>query len=614
VRLLSVAIGVAGALMFTLAPAVEPVPASRHVLLLHQAGVAAPIRARFNAAFVEQLRGAAFPIDLYEETIEADRFPGAAQSAIVTDYLRRKYADTRIDAIVTQGVIPLSFVRRNRALFNGAPIVAVASPAGSVAGSADDVTGLQGGYFIEGTLDLALTLCPDTRRVYVIDGAAGNTGELQAEVERQFKGRPIELVYLRDLPLTELVRRVAAVPPRSVVFFLRQMLGTETQSADPVHALARVTAVSPVPVFSQLEEFMGRGIVGGYIWRFETDARRMADMAAKIAGGARPQDIAVDRVTYGTLLDWQQLQRWKIPASRIPHDAIVLFRTPTFFEQYRGYVVTGGIVFALQLGLIVVLMIERESRRRAEADASRTRESLSHLTRVSAMGQLTASLAHELNQPLTGILCNARAARNLLSRGPVPASEISDILDAIVDEDKRAADVIGRIRDLVTKRTTERAPLDMNEVVERVTNLVRRDSAVRQVSIRAQPAPGGAPVTGDRVQLQQVILNLLLNAIEASSSSSSRLPHEVAVSFDTTEPRGVHLVVRDSGSGLPAGAETRIFEPFYTTKASGMGMGLSIAQSIVEAHGGRIWAAPAGTRGAEFHVTLPRLDRSTAPR
>jgi signal transduction histidine kinase len=592
----------------------EDPPRAKRVLLLHQAGVGGPIRPKFDAAFVEALRSDdSVPIDLYEEAIETERFPGAEQARLLREYLKNKYADRKIDVIVAQGIRPLTFARENRELFGDPPIVTTVAPAGEL-DTSDNIIGLQGGFWIDGTIDLAQTLLPDTCCVFVVDGTRDNNGDVEAEVRRRWKdrNRRLRLVYLRDLVLRDLLSRIAAIPEHSVVLFVRQTMRNRLQDLDEFEGLAHVLAASPVPVFTQIEEFMGRGVVGGYIWRFETDARRMAEIAKLLARGTRPRDIPPGRNTYTTMLDWHQLERWHISESRVPAAALVLFREQSFFELYRRYVVGGLIVFAAQLVLIVGLLAERAWRRRAEAEARRTRDNLAHLTRVSAMGELAASLAHELNQPLTGILCNARAATHLLASDNPQLPELKEILQDIVSEDKRASDIISRMRDLVSKRASERTPVDVNEIVLSMTNLVTGDSRVRQVSLGLDLAADPLMIEGDRVQIQQVVLNLLLNAIEAASSSD-HLPHEVVIKTDASDRHSVHVIVRDNGIGLPEGPENQVFEPFYTTKASGMGMGLSIARSIVESHAGTIWATNHNGRGAEFHVTLPRLEATGTP-
>jgi two-component system sensor kinase FixL len=272
--------------------------------------------------------------------------------------------------------------------------------------------------------------------------------------------------------------------------------------------------------------------------------------------------------------------------------------------------VEAGLLVFLQFMLITGFLIERSRRKRAEKDSEQTREHLTHLSRVSALGELAASLAHEVNQPLTSILLNAQTAIHLLSSSRVQAEELQAILQDIVDDDLRASEVIVRIRELASHHATERIPISVNEVVQEVTKLVNKDLLLRQVSLDVNLAPDLSVVEGDRVQLKQVVLNLLINAVEAVSLSN-RDPGTVAIRTEMSVDRSVHVVVQDNGSGLPNGMEQKVFEPFYTTKKSGMGMGLSIARSIIESHGGNIWANPGAERGAEFHFALPALNAKT---
>jgi PAS domain S-box-containing protein len=354
-------------------PAAQSPRATGSVLLLQQSDTGGAPLTRFDAAFIDALHSATSgSIELYAENIDSERFPGAAQARVFTDYLAKKYAGRKMDVIVAQGMRGLTFARQHRALFGNPPIVTTVAPAG-VLNHKDNIIGLQGGFWIEGTLALATQLLPDTRAVYVIDGVRNGTGDMEAEVRRQWKAnaqyRNLTLVYLRNLELSDVVSRVAAVPPHSIVLLVRQTMRTQSQDVDRFESLAQVLRASPVPVFTQIEDFIGHGVVGGYVWRFGTDARRMADMATLIASGTSPHDIQFGRNSYDTMLDWQQLRRWGIAESRIPSGSIVLSRPKSFFEVYGGYVAAGAAVFTAQFTLIVGLLAQRSRRRRAEEDA-----------------------------------------------------------------------------------------------------------------------------------------------------------------------------------------------------------------------------------------------------
>jgi len=258
-------------------------------------------------------------------------------------------------------------------------------------------------------------------------------------------------------------------------------------------------------------------------------------------------------------------------------------------------------------GGVVVSRTDITERKRAELDAQRSRQELAHVTRVSTMGELTASLAHELNQPLTGILTNAQAARRFLEFTPPDLGEVRAILADIIDDDKRASEVIQRLRDLLRKGDVEFRPLDVHALIREVVKLVSSDLVIRNVTVNLDLAPLRPVVGGNRVQLQQVVLNLLLNGMEAMADGDGR-ERPLVVRTECTEARTVRVSVQDAGTGLREGTQDLVFEPFYTTKANGMGMGLSIARSIIEAHNGVIWVQNNPTIGATVSFDLPLAD------
>jgi signal transduction histidine kinase/integral membrane sensor domain MASE1 len=252
----------------------------------------------------------------------------------------------------------------------------------------------------------------------------------------------------------------------------------------------------------------------------------------------------------------------------------------------------------------VITQTETTERRSAEIAVEQSRRALAHVARVSTVGELTASLAHQLNQPLTGIMSNAQAALRMLSRTPPDVLKIRDALSDVVDADKRAKDVIQRLHELLRKGELDMTVIDVDLAIRDISRLVADEALTRNISIRLELGPAPRLVKADRVQLQQVVLNLLLNAIEAigDDHGSERV---VAISSDFREPGTVVVSVQDSGAGIPLEAVDLVFEPFYTTKPTGMGMGLPIARSIVESHGGRISMRRAPARGMIAEFTLP---------
>ena len=246
-------------------------------------------------------------------------------------------------------------------------------------------------------------------------------------------------------------------------------------------------------------------------------------------------------------------------------------------------------------------------RRFTEGELQRQRGELAHLSRVATLGELSGSLAHELNQPLAIILSNAQAAQRLLAQNPPDLNEVRDILDDIVIADRRAGEVIKRLRALLKRGEADRQRLDLTAVIDEVLVLTRSDLISRGVSV-AQKRTAGLPfISGDHIPLQQVFLNLLTNACDAMADNP---PGERRVTIEAVaEGANVHVLIRDLGCGLPQDPD-RIFEPFYTTKPQGLGMGLPICRTIIAAHGGRLWAGSNAGRGTTFHLELPGAEAS----
>jgi two-component system, LuxR family, sensor kinase FixL len=243
-------------------------------------------------------------------------------------------------------------------------------------------------------------------------------------------------------------------------------------------------------------------------------------------------------------------------------------------------------------------------RKETEAELQRNRQELAHVTRISTMGELAASLAHELNQPLTAILSNAQAALRFMNANPSDLKEVREILKDIVQDDSRASAVIQRMRALVKKEEVVFAPLDLAEVIRDVARLVHSDAVLLNVDVALELNSGLPLVRGDRVQMQQVVLNLILNAFEALKDRSVN-ERRIVLQAGPDGADAVRVAVRDNGTGMSSENLDKIFQPFYTTKRDGLGMGLSISRSIIEAHGGCLWAVNNPDRGATFSFTVP---------
>jgi signal transduction histidine kinase len=282
-----------------------------------------------------------------------------------------------------------------------------------------------------------------------------------------------------------------------------------------------------------------------------------------------------------------------------------------FGLEYRCAILDGEAWYVMSVeplrqadGGAVISHRDITDRKRAEMTVQRHYRELAHMARVAMMGELAASLAHELNQPLTAILSNAQAALRFLTANPPDVDEVRAILADVVEDDQRAGEVIRRLRNLLRKGEVEFLPLNLNQLTQEVVRMLHSDAIIRHVAIVVELDPDLPPVPGDRVQLQQVLLNLMLNGFEAMAERATD-DRQMVVRTQWVDAKTIQVAVQDCGSGLDEDVLALIFEPFYSTKSEGMGMGLSICRSILDMHGGRLWAANNLDRGATFYFSLP---------
>jgi C4-dicarboxylate-specific signal transduction histidine kinase len=298
-------------------------------------------------------------------------------------------------------------------------------------------------------------------------------------------------------------------------------------------------------------------------------------------------------------LGWmRKIHPQKIHPQKIHPDDVACGK-PVFdaYGEFRGYRRTSTDVTAILRA------------QRAEASLRRVQAELARVSRVTTLGQLTASIAHEVTQPLASARNNARAALNFLDKQPPDLGEVREALSCIVGDTDRAGNIIERIRDHVKKTPPQKHRFDLNEAINEAIGLARSAIAENAVSLHIHFTEKLPPVQGDRVQLQQVLLNLVLNAVEAMDAVKAEA-RELSISTEQTQTKGVLVAVRDSGPGVDPENLDRVFEAFYTTKFNGVGMGLAICRSIIEAHGGRLWAEANELRGGVFRFTLPNAENS----
>ncbi len=552
------------------------------------------------------------PIEFYTESLDASRFPNARHYREFEDYLKNKYAGQKLDLV-------MAFMAGDFTLADELPSSVVADvPVVFVAVSELEMpdtlkqrllTGLVQRFDIGGTIKFILQLQPETRRIVVIGGSAKRDQPALDQISsaaESFDG--VKFEFWTNVPIS-VVRAKAAMLPQDTVILLSTVQRDSSGAMFNTPQVARTLApFASVPVYVLGSGLIGSGALGGSVVNLESLGTRAAQIGLQTLNGTPASQIPITTLTNGTpMVDWRTLERWNIKPNRLPANCVVHYRPLTLWEQHQILITFTGAVLLAQALTIAALLAQRHHRRQAEAEILRQRTELAHVARVSTMGQLASALTHELNQPLGAILRNAEAAEIFLQSDKPNLDEIRAILADIRRDDRRAGSVIDRMRTLYKRRNPVSAHLDVRELVEDTLALARHDAAAREVKLSVE-IPARLPAArGDRVHLQQVLLNLVLNAMDAASTMP-KSRRSVLVRAGETADGKLQLAVIDLGSGIAPDNAERIFEPFFTTKPDGMGMGLAISRTIIEAHGGDIWVETNALTGTKFTFTIPRAE------
>ncbi|MDH2384983.1 ATP-binding protein [Bradyrhizobium sp. CER78] len=544
-----------------------------------------------------------FPVAIAPDSESAERQ--------LAEYLNALYLNNPPDLIVAFGAPAAGFAQRHRAgLFPATPMLLAAIDARRIQetrlGANDAVVPVW--IDISALFGNILQVLPKTQTIAVVIGNSPNEQFWVQEIQSRLgplKDR-VNLLFWNDLSFEEILRRAATLPRDSAIFWIQPQIDVTGAVHEGERALKRLHAVANAPIFSHDDAFFAGEIVGGPMTSVEQGSTAAADVAARILGGTKAGEIRTPVLQYGPAkYDWRELKRWGIPESRLPPGSEILFRPPSTWDLYRWQVLALFLAIFLQAVLITVLLYERRGRLSAEIQLRQRMSELAHVNRYSTAGELTASIAHELNQPLGAILVNAESMEKMLASPSPDIGELLQIASDIRRDDERAGKVIQHVRSLMKKTPIDIKPLDLNDVVSETLDFVSSLAIARDVQLRGSTAQVPLPVNGDRTQLQQVLLNLIVNALDATADKPIR-ERIITIRTWRSDHRAA-FSTSDTGPGIAAEHLQQIFEPFFSMKPAGMGMGLSIARTIVEAHGGTITAHNQSHGGAIFSVTLPLI-------
>ena len=541
-------------------------------------------------------------VDYFREYLEIEHLNGDDAALGLRDSIKRKFQNRPIDVVIAHTTPLRDFVLRFREeLFPGAVIVFQGMGDLDSAVHAKGITGIDTAAGLRDTLALALRLHPSTRRVVVLVRALdGRYLEMVRPFLDPFADR-VQITYVVDRPVKTLLGELAALPSDALVFYIQYSADEPGTPLSQTRIAELIGAASAVPIYGVVDTQVGTGAVGGWMRTNRSLGLQLGTLALRILAGEPAERLGVQPADLVPVFDWRQLRRWHIDPGALPPRSEIRFREPTAWERYRWQIVATSLIVGVQFATIVGLLVQRTRRREAQQALLESQERLAQASRLTALGEFAASIAHEVRQPLTAIITSTRAALRFLRNGAT--EDAREALSYVLDAGKRADEVIERNRELFRAHTVHKARLDLNAVVVDALTMTRQEIDRRQVVTTTALAADLPVVHGDRLQLHQVLVNLIVNAVDAMAAAPAvprRLAVETASAID-----GVQVNVRDNGVGLSGVDTARLFELSYTTKPMGTGVGLSISRAIVEAHGGTIWASANPDGGATFSFTLP---------
>jgi signal transduction histidine kinase len=590
----------------------------KQVLILHSAGREFRPWNEYAKQIREELdRQSPWPLDVREHSLETTRSADLNPELPFVEYLEVLYSAHAPDLIVSIGAPAAAFIQRHRdQFFPTTPAVFTAIEQRRLKSSGltlnDVVVAVKLDFRF--LFESFLKISPDTKTVAIVNGHSPNELFWRSEIQNELKPLEdrIDIRWYDNFSFQDILKQTADLPPRSAIFWNTMVVDATGVVYEGDRALKTLYATANAPIFTHDDAFFGREVVGGPMLSASVLGKEVGAVAARILGGEKPNGIKIEPTVFAApKYDWRELQRWGINESRLPPRSEVDFRELTAWEAYKWRIVAALALLLFQGAAISGLLVERRRRLHFQIEAARRSAELAHFNRFSTAGELTASIAHEINQPLGAILINAETLQALLKSPAPDLGEIGEIVDDIHRDDKRAAEVILRLRNMLKKAPFKVTEADLNDIVRNTIQILSPLAATRKCNLESTIFSDPLSIKGDPIQIQQVLVNLIVNAADAMSDVA-RAERTVTIST-ARDDSFAEVSVSDAGPGISRDKLEEVFEPFFSTKSHGMGMGLSIARTIAEAHNGRLWAENKIGGGAAFRFRLPLSRRGHRP-
>jgi signal transduction histidine kinase len=555
---------------------------------------------------------------LHAEYLDIAKYPQNNFPSEVFDKYNEKYRDIILDLLICVGVGIIDPVKKNADDYLlGLPTIVLDLDFSNFGYETDfllnDKTAVLPLKFnIDKTFSTALSLFPEATSISFISGTS-RLDKFLTSVTKEAAGKIIgnkKITFDTDLSMNETLQLVKKLPDSTIIFIPYYTTDSKLVPYHNTEAIRLIRSEANAPIFHLSDLGLGEGAVGGYIMNFAKAGSLTGKVAVKILNGDDPNSIVItENDYYDYAFDWRELKRWNIADSDlIPEESTILFKEVNFIDEYKW--ILGAVLLFLVLQSMMIANLIRLNRnqklmtKKVIETENRYREFL-HEDRSLRLGQLTASLSHELNQPLTAILSTAQAGINFINSNEATPELLKQIFQKIVENDKRGASILSSIRGMMKLESRKKEKTDINSLVNEVAAVYKNEASMYGIQLIVRLLDEPVYIFADGIQIQQVLLNLILNASQSMQRSNSE--HNAIDISQATNNGEVVISVRDYGNGIDESIKEKLFKPFVTLKKEGMGIGLSICRSIVEDHEGKIWAENMTDGGAKFSFSLKLL-------
>lgn len=583
--------------------------APKRVMLLHSFGREFKPWSDYARYIRTELeRQSPWPLDVTDHSLVSARSSDDDPEAPFVEYLRALFAKRPLDLIISIGAPATAFVQRHRQdLFINTPMVLTAIDQRRVQYSQltdnDTVVPVRIDYLK--AMENILHVLPATKNIINVVGTSPIEkfwkDAIVTEVEPL--ASRVTFSWTDHLPFDEFLKQASSLPPDFAIFWELMIVDAAGVVHEGSAPLTRLHAVASAPIFSYDESFFGDGILGGPLLLVADSSKQTVAAAVRILGGANPQDIKIPPIEFGVpRFDWREMQRWNIDEQRLPPGSEVHFKASSMWDSYRAEIFATFSILLVQSALILGLIYEHRRRAGAEAIARRSMSELAHMNRIATAGQLSASIAHEVSQPLTGIINAAGAIRHWLAAENPDLSKVRAAVGQIELAGDRAGDIVRSVRSMFKHEAREPTDVNINALILLVVGLLKSELQQNEIELVLRLDDALPSVLGDPIQLQQVIVNLVMNAIESMHAVAFR---RLSITSKKGDDHKIEIYIEDTGVGIDPNDIKKLFEPMFTSKENGIGMGLAICRSIIENHDGKISVARSSGHGAVFQVDLP---------